>query len=63
MQITTDRLALFNNDDEQRIFVIEDLVDAAGLPVGTRVTLKIQVSKDFNQAEILKNDSPGRRNS
>jgi hypothetical protein len=41
MQITAERLALFNNDARQTIFSIEDLVDAEGKPAGTRVTLKI----------------------
>ena len=41
MQITAERLALFNNDARQTIFSIEDLVDAEGQPAGTRVTLKI----------------------
>ena len=37
MQITADRLALFNNDDEQTIFSVEDLVDAEGQPAGRRL--------------------------
>jgi LytS/YehU family sensor histidine kinase len=42
MQITADRLALFNNDEEQTIFNIEDLVNADRQPAGTRVILKIR---------------------
>jgi hypothetical protein len=42
MQITADRLALFNNDVGQTIFSIEDLVDTQGEAAGTRVTLKIK---------------------
>lgn len=42
MQITAERLALFNSDAEQTIFRVEDLVDASGRAAGTRVTLKIR---------------------
>ncbi len=42
MQITAERLALFNNDGDQTIFNVEDLVDASGGAAGTRVTLKIR---------------------
>ena len=42
MQITAERLALFNSDAEQTIFNIEDVVDGSGQAAGTRVTLKIR---------------------
>jgi hypothetical protein len=42
MQITAERLALFNRDGERTIFRVEDLVDASGRAAGTRVTLKIR---------------------
>ena len=42
MQITAERLALFNNNTEQTIYSVEDLVDAEGQPAGTTVTLKIR---------------------
>ena len=42
MQITAERLALFNSDAEQTIFSVEDLVDVSGRAAGTRVTLKIR---------------------
>jgi hypothetical protein len=42
MRITAERLALFNSDAEQTIFIIEDVVDGSGQAAGTRVTLKIR---------------------
>jgi ligand-binding sensor domain-containing protein len=42
MQITAERLALFNSEGERTIFKVEDLVDASGRAAGTRVTLKIR---------------------
>ena len=48
MQITNERLALFNNDSAQTIFDIEDLVDAEAQPAGTRVNLKIRYREAFD---------------
>jgi tetratricopeptide (TPR) repeat protein len=42
MQITAERLALFNKDVEKTIFSVEDLIDSEGQAAGTRVTLKIR---------------------
>ncbi len=42
LQITTERLALLNRDqDEQTFFHIEDISDNEGKPVGTRIILKM----------------------
>ena len=49
MQITADRLALFNNDNEQTIFSVEDLVDADRQPAGTKVTLKIRYKETIGE--------------
>ena len=49
IQITTDRLALFNKETEQAIFSIEDLVDADGQAAGTRVTLKIRCKESVEE--------------
>jgi LytS/YehU family sensor histidine kinase len=49
IQITTDRLALFNKETEQAIFSIEDLVDAEGQAAGTRVTLKIRYKESVEE--------------
>jgi ligand-binding sensor domain-containing protein len=49
MQITAERLALFNNDNEQTIFNIEDMVDAEGQPAGTRVILKIRYKETMEK--------------
>ncbi len=47
MKITSDRLAIINNLHHKRSVVqVEDLVDETGLPMGTRVTLKIPVEID-----------------
>jgi hypothetical protein len=52
MQITADRLALFNNDDEQTIFSVEDLVGADGQPAGTKVTLKIRFKETLEEYSL-----------
>ena len=41
-QITAERIALNNKDDNPGDFHIEDLVDTEGQPAGTRVTLRIK---------------------
>ena len=41
-QITADRIALNNKDDDPGDFKIEDLVDTEGQPAGTRVILRLK---------------------
>ena len=49
LQITTQRLALLNKDqDEQTFFQIEDLTDNEGKPAGTRVILTMNY-KDLTE--------------
>ena len=45
-QITAERIALNNKDDNPGDFTIEDLVDAEGFAAGTRVTLRIKYNRD-----------------
>ncbi len=50
LQITTERLALLNQDkDVQTFFNIEDITDGEGNAAGTRVILKIHY-KDMVEA-------------
>jgi tetratricopeptide (TPR) repeat protein len=45
LQITAERMALLTSADESRpFFLIEDLYDEAGEPMGTRVTLIVRVN-------------------
>ena len=52
LQITNERLALFNGEkDSHNFFEIEDLKDGDGNIKGTRVTLKIKVQEDDGESE------------
>jgi hypothetical protein len=52
LQITAERLALLNrNNDSRTFFRIEDVVDTHGMPAGTRVNLKI------NYKDLIEIDS------
>ena len=42
LKITTERLALFNNEKTSASYYVEDLKDENGEDAGTRVTLKIR---------------------
>ena len=52
LQITTERLALLNNDSNVRtFFTIEDLTDDSGQPSGTQVILKIHY-RDMLEVQV-----------
>lgn len=54
LKITTERLALFNNDKSSASYQVEDLKDENGNNTGTRVTLKIKpkpiVKQQFSES-------------